>query len=515
MGETSRKIVKEKEKTMMNIILTLLYYMILGNGPWLVTILYSIGLGYFLIPLLENPVLLEYASITIPSIPLSLILTSWLQVIVTKKILDYNTLRKIVSAKMLIKKSIIMVILINVLFFSIGFVYYYMSGVQLGIGFILLFFLTLSLSFLWVGIAPLNGLQKYGQMTLFFVLGLTIGALSAYYLALFGMSIYYVLLVQGLGYLIVAAFIYVYIIFKVFKEPILVVKLDRGLVTKILEKIGDIKDGEKLAKLIPAMIKVRESIGPDEALVIVDKAQIIAGKAEKWSKMLRENIWLMAANLFYFIFIWLDRFVVWSFIPSTIQGLFIGLNSVYEAGINIAQWGLIFSVGVASFFMADFTPRFLDALKDLYTGELEKIKQAIKVFKKNIFSRLLFTIIVTIFFIAIINLFAEPILTFFKIYNPDTLFVLRLSSIGVIFHIAVIYNYLILMYLNRLKEGTTAIGLGMIAAILTGLLIIFSVNYLYMPIAYIIGGVVGTIFSSRYISKIIDELPRDFITKAL
>ncbi|MGQ4914359.1 MAG: exopolysaccharide Pel transporter PelG [Candidatus Asgardarchaeia archaeon] len=516
MAEEKKPIEEKPKEPIAKRLLTATYYMIFGNGPWLATVIYSIGLGYLIIPLFDLQTINLYARLTIPAIPLSIILTSWVQVIVTKKILDYKTLRKIVSAKALIKKSVLIVFAVNVLFFGASFAsYYFIENIILYPDIIYMFFLTLALSLVWVGIAPLNGMQKYGEMTLFFLLGLSIGGFLTYYLALNGYSVYYLIVAQSLGYLIVAVGMYFYITFIVFKEPLLAVKFDRGLVNKILEKIGDERDGEKLAKLIPAMLKVREAIGPDDALVIVDKAQIIAGRAEKLRTMLRENTWLMAANMLYFLYIWLDRFFVWIFFPSSVQGLFIGINSVYESGINIAQWALIFPVGLVAYYMSDFTPRLLDSLRDLYTEKLDKIKASVESFKKYIISRMRAVILITTLFTVTINVFAEPLLELFKIYNETTLFILRISSVGVIFHMLYIYEFLVLMYLNRLKESTYAMASGVLAALIVGSVITLRYGFVYLALAYIACGVVASYVAYKKIVKVINNLPYEFISKAL
>ena len=86
-------------------ILTVLYYILFSNGPWLMTVLVTIIWGYFLLGILPKEATTRLTIIVIPAIPISLILTSWIQVILTKKLLDYYTLKKVFSARYMLKRT--------------------------------------------------------------------------------------------------------------------------------------------------------------------------------------------------------------------------------------------------------------------------------------------------------------------------------------------------------------------------------------------------------------------------
>ena len=78
--------------------------MLFGNGPWLVATIATTFLGYYIVQNFSIFEVEEYLKMTIPTIPLSMLFTSWLQVIFTKKIIEYNTLKKLYSARSLIRK---------------------------------------------------------------------------------------------------------------------------------------------------------------------------------------------------------------------------------------------------------------------------------------------------------------------------------------------------------------------------------------------------------------------------
>jgi len=71
------------------------------------------------------------------------------------------------------------------------------------------------------------------------------------------------------------------------------------------------------------------------------------------------------------------------------------------------------------------------------------------------------------------------------------------------------------MYLNRLKESTYAMASGVLAALIVGSVITLRYGFVYLALAYIACGVVASYVAYKKIVKVINNLPYEFISKAL
>lgn len=504
-------------KSSIKTILTLGYFILFGNGPWLIAVLYSTILGYIIIPLMPKDALNFYSSIVVPSLPLSLILSSWIQVIVTKKIFDYEALRKIYSARRLILYSIILVFLVVSGFYVVFYVvqtFVYLNPVNMNT-LLYSYLLTFVLSLVWVGLAPLNGLQKYFHMTVLFFLGMLFSGISTYFLVVYSYPIDLVIISYAIGYFISAVAMYVYLLFGVFRAPKLAVKLDRALVTKIIEASKDDVKGEKLAKLLPTLLKVQQKMSPGDALIILDKAQLESGRAESFVEMLSGNTALLLANIFYFVFIWLDRFVVWAISGISVTGLFLGFNSIYDVGINIAQWVLIPTVGLAAYLMSDFTPTLLKSLEKLYSGTLDEIKKSLDAFLFDIYYRAFLIIVFAGSVSLVIFIFSDHLLNLFNLLLPTSKMVLMIGLVGVVFHALLIYDFLVLMYIQQLKDDSIVTLLALLVSFSITLFSSLFVNYYLSILGYTVGALVGSITGLLIIRKRIRELYYHFLSKAI
>jgi len=507
-GKTRKSIAKE--------LLTLIYFVIFGNGPWLIAVMFTVFLGYLLIPLLSQQSIEIYSKVVIPSLPISLILSSWIQVLVTKKIFDYEALRKIYSARRLIIFSVILTTAVVTSFYMIFFgINIIGKGGGINESDILQYLMTLALSLMWVGLAPLNGLQKYFQMTMLFSSGMLFSGVLTYYFTVMGFNITYILIAYVIGYFISAVAMYFYLLFGIFRSPKLTVKLDRALISKIIEVSRNVDSGEKLAKLLPIILKVQERLSPDQALIILNKAELEMGQTESLREMLSGNFWLLVSNLLYFLFIWQDRFVVWIKEGMHVEGLFIGFNSFYEIGINVVQWALIPTVGVAAYLMSEFTPTLLKSLNKLYTGTLDEIKISLRRFIHDIYYRagllLVFATSITLVFV----IFSDHILMFFNLKNEVSRFVLHVGAIGVIFHALMIYEFLVLMYLQRLKDNALMMSVGLITAACIDVYFFLFGSYHYIIYSYVIGALVTAAVGIILIKIRVSELYYYFLSKAI
>ena len=498
-------------------LLTLGYFILFGNGPWLIAVIYSTVLGYIIIPYLSKDALNFYSSIVIPALPLSLILSSWIQVIVTKKIFDYEALRKIYSARRLLIFSVLLVFLVVSIFYAGAYavqVILYKNSVDIRNLFYSYLF-TFSLSLVWVGLSPLNGLQKYFHMTVFYFLGILIGGVLTYFMVIYSYPIDFVIISQIVSYMIAAVAMYLYLLFGIFRAPKLAVRLDRALITKIIEVSKDDTKGEKLAKLLPTLLKVQQKISPKDALIILDKAQLESGQTESFREMLSGNLYLLLSNLFYFAFIWQDRFIVWFISGVNVNGLFLGFNSIYEVGINIAQWALIPTVGVIAYLMSDFTPTLLKALDKLYSGSLDEIKKSLDAFLFDIYYRAFLTFVFAGGVSLIIILFSDTFLSLFNLLLSTSKTILIIGSIGVIFHALLIYIFLVLMYLRHLEDDAFVSFGALFVSLCFSVFMALYINYYWAVYGYTFGAAVGSIIGFIVVRRRIKSLYYHFLSKAI
>ncbi len=498
-------------------ILTVLYYILFSNGPWLMTVLVTIIWGYFLLGILPKEATTRLTIIVIPAIPISLILTSWIQVILTKKLLDYYTLKKVFSARYMLKRASYLTFSTISLAFLVYYLFakFYLNIVIAMDTYLLLYFFTLSLSFLWVYLAPLNGLQKYAHTTSIFSFGLSIGYGVSYLVALWGYPATYIVVALSAGYMMAALLLFGYMFFKLYRKPSLSVKLDAMLMTKILEAAQSYKEKEELAKVLPTLLRVKSKLSPDEALIILDKSEIDVGRKESIISAIRDNKWLFIANLSYFTYLWLDRFLVWLKTGVSLTGLFLGFNSIYEAGLNIAQWALIPTVGYAAYLMTDFTHELIKTFENLYVAKLQDIKSSLKRFRSHVFIKAGYLTLFTIVSVLVVLFFGNTFLSFFKVLNETSYFILLLASVAVVFHALLLYSYFVLMYLGKLENVSIAMILPTIVSLATCLIVYFTLPYGYMILGYLFGSAAGAIAGLLEIKKILSDLYREYLIASI
>ncbi|MHA1860439.1 MAG: exopolysaccharide Pel transporter PelG [Candidatus Asgardarchaeia archaeon] len=491
------------------------YYMLFGNGPWLVATIATTFLGYYIVQSFSIFEVEEYLKMTIPTIPLSMLFTSWLQVIFTKKIIEYNTLKKLYSARSLIKRMLVVSIILSLIYmlFFVVVSNFFIPIYDLGeISIITINLLVLNI--LWTFIAPLNGLQKYKFITFAFFVGITINTSLTLFFVIYKYDVYSIALVNSVGYAI-SSMIMAYSLYKMFSAPYIDVKLTDELVSKILEYAYLRSDGEKLAELLPSLLKIRRKIGPDVALLIMDKAEVSGGKGPSIISMVKSEKILLLTNLLYFLFIWTDRFFIW-LSGVNVASLFPGINTIYEAGINIAQWTLIPSVGIAVFFMGDFTRRFIESVDKIYEEPLDSIEKSISSFFRIILRRGLTLVLSTAIIAAMIYLSKESILDFFAIeYGRDiTEFVLSVGLISTCFHILLIYLYLVFMYLNRIDDDFRLFLMAEMTSLIVAILM-FGINIYYVVFGYLAGTLVSSIFGILRLRQTIYNIPKELLSRAM
>ena len=500
-----------------------LSYSILANGPWLLVIVCSTIVGYYIASVLLPAERATLGLVISLATPLSLILTAGFQALETKIVLDKiavgdNKTAGRFTLKIYALTGILCLIASSI---AIG-----LESVLTGSLFTSLLFAAQfsALSFLWIAVAPIIGLRKFGQLTAIFAAGSIAGyALSVLGALTFGVS--GVVAFQSLGFFTasIGTFIYLNIILKSGKNVAAELAARRVALFKILEDIRSrfekgelfLEEYQKLVKEFgQLLVKIEHDITEVKTIGGQGGVSLIGS--------LKNFIALFLANTLYFATLWADRFFIWFSSGQATSGLFIAFNVFYETGINIAQWILIPGVGLIAVLMELFTPNFQKTVSGTYKDPLPKLEENLKGFYK-FFRRIVFTSMsVILVFSIILNIFGEniisiflnlsdpltPKLTIFGVTMPAALFVFRMATIGVIFHTATILCYLGLMYLEQHSLNVWLMLLTFMANIvLCPLLAIISGSVYLAVFGYIAAFLIGTVIGLQLVRKNIMEFP--------
>ncbi len=515
--------VTEKKDTKLQLIGRFLSYSILANGPWLLVIVCSSLAGYYIAAALLPSERATLGLIISLATPLSLISTAGLQALETKIVLDKIAIGDNKTAGRFTLK----------IYALTGVLCLIAAVIALGVENMLTGSLTNSLlfaaqfsalSFLWVAVAPIIGLRKFGQLTVIFATGSVVGyALSVFGALMFGVA--GVIGFQSLGFFSasIGTFIYLNIILKSGKNVAAELAARRVALFKILEDIrtrfekGElfIDEYQRLVKEFGQLLmKIEHDISEVKNLGKQGEVTVIGS--------FKNFITLFLANMLYFAALWADRFFVWFVSGQATAGLFLAFNTFYETGINIAQWILIPGVGLVAVLMELFTPNFQKAVSGTYKDPLPTLEKSLKDFYK-FFRKLVLTSILVIFaFTILLNIFGENILSIFLDLTdpltptitilgftmPAALFVFRMATIGVIFHTATILCYLGLMYLEQHSLNVWLMLLIFMANIvLCPLLTIISGSVYLAVLGYVAAFIIGTVIGLQLVKKNVMEFP--------
>ncbi|MHA1348402.1 MAG: exopolysaccharide Pel transporter PelG [Candidatus Odinarchaeia archaeon] len=509
------------EKTSLRgIIAKFFTYSVLANGPWILVVVCVTITGYYIaqITSLVDRAILGFA-ISL-STPLSLVLTAGFQALETKVVLDKVAIGDYATAK----RFAVRVLLVTVAF-AVGIIAitniigYFLDMLTYTLAFSLIF---ISLSILWVATAPILGLRKFKELTLIFAVasigGYTSSVFMAQILGLWGVVIF-----QSLGFLTAACGIYVYLIYLLAhgKDVVAALAARRVALFHVLEDIrkkferGEIylKEYKKLVKEFGGLlVKVEQ----DLSKISKSRKGEIVGIMDN----IRYLLPLFIANILYFLTLWADRIFVWLTYGQNIEGAALGINTLYETGVNVAQWVLIPAIGLIALLMEMFTPNFQRAVSVTYQSPLVKLEENLNSFYK-FYKKMFFTVIGCVAIIVlIINIFAENIIgvfispglsdtiTIFGITIPATIYVFRVASIAVIFHAATILNFLALMYLERHGLNSWLMGIILVINIvICPLLSVVLMNFYQAILGYLLSFFIGAVMGIKLVKKTIFDFP--------
>ncbi|MHA1754216.1 MAG: exopolysaccharide Pel transporter PelG [Candidatus Odinarchaeia archaeon] len=525
MSTELKQLEKPKSKdSKLKIIGRFFTYSILANGPWLLVIVCTTIVGYYIAQALvpsEKEVLGLVISL---STPLSLILTAGLQALETKVVLDKIAVGdyKVASRFSMKIYAITVIFCLITSAIAIGIDAYMSAGsIQTG----LLFAMQISaLSILWVVVAPILGMRKFGQLTAIFAAGSIIGyALSVFGAYSFGA--WGVIGFQSLGFIMasVGTFIYLNLILKRGKNVAAELAARRVALFKILEEIRSkfergeifIDEYKRLVKEFgQLLVKIEHDITAIKSIGKEVETSVV--------KSLKNFMALFLANTLYFTTLWADRIFVWFLSGQITAGFFIAFNVFYETGVNIAQWVLIPGVGLVAVLMELFTPNFQKAVEGTYRVSLPELESSLEKFYKFFKKLLLISILVILPIVILLNVFGVEILSIFLDLNspstpqitflgyqlPTAVFVFRIATIGVIFHTTTILNYLGLMYLEQHSLNVwLMLSVFLFNIVLCPLLTVIFGNVYYSIFGYLVSFIIGTILGLQLIHKTIKEFP--------
>ena len=143
------------------------------------------------------------------------------------------------------------------------------------------------------------------------------------------------------------------------------------------------------------------------------------------------------------------------------------------------------------------------------------IKISLRRFIHDIYYRagllLVFVTSITLVFV----IFSDHILMFFNLKNEVSSFVLHVGAVGVIFHALMIYEFLVLMYLQRLKDNALIMSVGLITAACIDVYFFLFGSYHYIIYSYVIGALVTATVGIILIKIRVSELYYYFLSKAI
>ncbi len=519
VAKRRRKSEKEKESEKSSLS-EILYYSFLSNGPWLVATAMFLVLGMGFMLLLDYPEKRFFAFSLGISMPVSLILAGWLVGLSATSISDSYTANKIFSCRHFLKRFIIIATLATVIVGGSIFGIIRYQGFLMGTAF-LTFFFVVSFTPLWYSIGILNAFKQYGRMTIFFVGGIGVGYSLSILFTGTGRSIPQIGLAYGIGYLIAAIAIIIFI-FTALLPPPQIQQMTKEEDKLLLALLSNPTRADTV-EAVKEKTNISVPLTKENIALLEDGLQLrIEGKgALSLRRAIRENSWIIIGAICYASFVWIDRIIVWIATGQETSGFVLAINSTYEIGVNIGLWVLIFTTGMIAYTFKSFSNKYTETTAQLYTGTLDEIESEITGLSGDLFKQLLRIIGMATVIAVIIFVNARPILKLFnmgsvftelgiesmkpvvasEIANPGgvvaspSIFVLRIATIDAIFVATFLYVQLGLSYLGLHKKAALVLLIAVVVAFTLAVVIVL----LGAPSYYaVIGHLGGSIAASAF-----------------
>jgi len=230
----------------------------------------------------------------------------------------------------------------------------------------------------------------------------------------------------------------------------------------------------------------------------------------KFSVQFWESLPNFLFGTFYFVVMFSDRVISWSFNALKVNGVILplGFNSVYHMGADLSL-SILIPASVIQYVMTVPIFKQLNNMSVTYkVTEIEKIYQFIhKIYRKV----MTVTILASVIAALVINLVAPQILA----YNgatQDSISILHIASVGNVLLSIFSANSVFAMLLNKVKPLAVMV---VISGIMVGLggLVLGRFGLEYITFSYVASAALLAVCSSLYIKKIFKHAPSIFFAR--
>ncbi|MFQ6125225.1 MAG: exopolysaccharide Pel transporter PelG [Candidatus Heimdallarchaeota archaeon] len=491
----------------------ILYQIFLSNGPWLFATAFFLILGMAFMMVLDFPEKKIMSFSLGIATPISLILSGWLVGLSIRTVSDYYIENQIFSSRYSMKRFLMIaltaLILIGLAMFAI--MQYLDFSLELTL---LTFSFFISFGPLWYAVGMLNAFKRYGRMTIIFAGGVCFGYSLAMLFATTGQPTLLVGLAYGAGYLLAAIGIFIYLFTSLLSTP-WIQKMSEEEIRYFLALLTEPRRSDTL-KTIQEKTSLQPPLTEDAVTLLKDglKLRLKEGKSElSLRRVYAKNSWLIIGAICYATFIWIDRIFVWFVTGQQTSGYVLAINSIYEIGVNIGFWVLLFTTGMIAFAFRDFSDRYIQATNRLYSDKLDTIESGLSELAGNVFTQLLKIILMAGIIAVILFVNASQILTIFRVgsvvgeadapyavpdithpsmaFTSPSVVVLRIAAIDAVFIAIFLYTHLGLSYLAMYKKAALVLIIALGVATPLVLVIITNFAIYYAVLGHLAGSVVA------------------------
>jgi len=233
-------------------------------------------------------------------------------------------------------------------------------------------------------------------------------------------------------------------------------------------------------------------------------------KPPRGSILLYESIPYILAGLLYFTFLLMDRIVAWS-----LGGPFIlWYPNRYEVGVDLALFTLVPLIGVIEYHLLGFSEEILKLGEDNPGMEIEDFREKVRRLYKRGMATLLLTGIVTVIVIQYlggafkalgVNTPLSGFLAQYGVGGRETLSVFTVSSIGYLFLSLYLANSLYCFYLYRPRPVVATLALGVTLNLSIGYILSRSLGLEYAVYGFLAGSLYLAILSTYYLWRLLNR----------
>ena len=226
------------------------------------------------------------------------------------------------------------------------------------------------------------------------------------------------------------------------------------------------------------------------------------------------QLWECLPNLlfgtFYFVVMFSDRVISWSFNPLKANGIILplGFNSVYHMGADLAL-SILVPASVIQYVMTVPIFKQINNMSVIYkVTELEKINQFIKKTYKKVF---IISIIASLIAAVMINLIV-PQTPAYHGATQDSISILRIASVGNVLLSIFGANSVFALLLTRVKPLAIMVVISAVVVNMGGI-ILGRFGLEYITISYVASAALLATCSTLYVKKIFKNAPSIFFAR--